>query len=423
MADRMTPDGHFSEASQAPPGPVHHRELGFALPQPARLSPLRALLFGLLVVVVVAGAFATAYFPKRTADRTLEAKTTASEHAAIRVSVVVPKASTSDRAILLPGSIRPLRETMIYSRANGYLRKWYVDIGDKAKDGQLLAEIETPELDGQIEQARAQLAQAEATVVQTIATRDFSKSNLERYKSLTPQGVTSQQELEQHTAQAAVDEANVNVAHANVGAQRANIDRLLQLKSFARVTAPFAGTIMSRSFDVGALVTAGAGAPLFELVDTDPVRVFVQVPQDIAPGVRADIPAQVLVREFPGRTFQGRITRSAGALDPGSRTMNTEVRVPNADRALLAGMYAEVSLTLPNSHRVYELPATAVMNDAKGLRVAVVDQDLRVRLVPIVVERDTGTAVLVSSGLAGTERVVKLANAGLSDGSQVEVLP
>ena len=424
MAERMTPDGHFSDAGPAQPGAAHHsHDLGFALPRPARLSFARGLVVAVLVLLVFGGAFVAAYLPKRTAARELAAKAAVTETAAMRVSVVTPKASSSDRAILLPGNVRPLRETMIFSRANGYLHKWYVDIGDKAKDGQLLAEIDTPELDGQIEQARAQLTQAEASVLQAIANRDFSKSNLERYRGLTPQGVTSEQELDQHVAQAAVDEANVSVAKASVGAQKANVDRLLQLKSFARVTAPFPGTIMSRAFDVGALVTAGTGAPLFDLVDTDPVRVFIQVPQDVAPGVRADVPARVLVREYPGRAFEGQVTRSAGALDPGSRTLNTEVRVPNHDRALLAGMYAEVSLTLPNSHRVYELPATAVYNDAKGLRMAVVDKDSTVKLVPIVVERDTGSTVLVSSGLAGSERVVKLANAALSEGTQVDVVP
>ena len=416
----MSPDGNTpSEHPHAQPA---HDPTAFALPEPARLSPARAVAIVVLAIVVLGGAFLVAWLPRRKAQQELASTTKTAQHAAMRVTVAAPKELSSDRAIVLPGTIKPLQETVIYSRANGYLKKWYVDIGDKVKDGQLLAEIDTPELDQQIMQARAQLAQAEAQVTQAMANRDFSKSNLERYKKLTPQGVTSQQELDQHAAQAQVDEANVTVAQANVGAQHANIDRLNQLKSFARVMAPFGGTISARSVDIGALVTAGNGTPLFNLVDTDPVRVFIQVPQDVAPGVRADVAAEVSVREYASRVFSGKVARAAGSLDQQSRTMLTEVRVPNPDGALLAGMYAEVALTLPNPHRVFEIPASAVVTDAKGLRVQVVAGDGKVHFVPIVEERDTGSTVLVSSGLSGTERVIKLPNAGLVEGSDVEVV-
>jgi RND family efflux transporter MFP subunit len=155
----------------------------------------------------------------------------------------------------------------------------------------------------------------------------------------------------------------------------------------------------------------------------DPARVFIQVPQDVAPSVRADVPADVTVREYPGRVFHGTVARAAGALDPQSRTMNTEVRVVNTDNALFAGMYAEVSLTLPSPHNVYEVPATALFNDAQGLRLAIVGSDSKVRLVKVTLERDTGSTVLISTGLSGSERIVKLANAGLSDGTDVDVVP
>src|SRR6185437_2128303 len=205
------------------------------------------------------------------------------------------------------------------------------DIGDRVKENELLAELETPDLDQQISQARAQLAQAEANVQQAIATADFSKANLERYEQLTSQGLASQQDLDQKRAQAKVDQATVAVARASVDAQKSNIGQLLQQKGFARVVAPFAGTITSRSVDVGALVTAGTGTPLFTLVAVDPARVFVPVPQDVAPSLRVGAPAVVTVREYPGRKFLGTVTRTAGALDPASRTMNTEIRVPNGD--------------------------------------------------------------------------------------------
>jgi RND family efflux transporter MFP subunit len=288
-------------------------------------------------------------------------------------------------------------------------------------EGQLLAEIETPELDQELAQARAQLAQAQAGVVQANANREFAQTDLQRYQQLAPSGYASRQELDQRQASAAVTTANVNVAQAAVTAQRANIQRLVQLKSFARVTAPFAGTITARTIDRGTLVSAGNATPLYRLAATDPVRVFVQVPQDVAPSMRTGTAAHVTVREFAGRTFEGQVARTAGALDAASRTLNTEVRVPNSDGALLSGMYAEVALTLPTPHRVLEIPATAVQSDARGLRVAVVDADDRVHMTPIVVERDTGATVQVSTGLQGDERVVRIAGAELTDGTLVEV--
>jgi RND family efflux transporter MFP subunit len=373
------------------------------------------------VLVVIAGAFVVGYWPKKSARAALELATTQGERAARRVDAVTPKVGSSDRALALPGSVQPLEETIVYSRANGYVRRWVVDIGDKVKEGQLLAELDTPELDQEMAQAEAQLAQAQAVVVQSKANRDFSATNLERYKQLAPTGVASQQELEQHQAQASVDEANVQVALATVNAQQANIRRLSQLKSFSRVVAPFGGTVTTRMIERGSLVTSGNATPMFKIASTDPVRVFVQVPQDIAPSVRIDVPAKVNVREYAGKPFDGKVARAAGALDSASRTMNTEVRVPNPDGKLLAGMYAEVSLTLPLPHRILELPATTLLNDAKGLRVVTLDADNKVHLVRVVVERDTGSTIEISSGLEGNERVVKLANPSLVEGEQVEV--
>jgi len=203
--------------------------------------------------------------------------------------------------------------------------------------------------------------------------------------------------------------------------QQANIRRLLQLKSFARVVAPFAGTVTARNVERGSLVSAGNATPLFKVAILDPVRVFVQVPQDAASGVKNGLEAKVNVREYPGRAFEGKVARSAGALDQNTRTMLVEVRVPNPKNELLAGMYAEVSLTLPSSHRVLEVPATALLNDAKGLRVALVEPDNTLRLVPVTVERDTGATVLIASGVTADARVVKLSSADMVDGKRVDV--
>jgi RND family efflux transporter MFP subunit len=393
---------------------------GFDLPPPARLSPSRVAGFAVVVVVVFAIAFFVGWLPRRQARASLESAQ-AELVGGPRVEVVTPKLGSSDRALTLPGSVQPLQETVVYARANGYVRKWHVDIGDRVQDGQLIAELDTPDLDQQIDQARAQLAQAQAGIQQAKANRDFSSLTLDRYKTLTNQGLSAPADLDQRKAQAQVDEANLAVAEASANAADANLRHLVQLKAFARVTSPFAGTVTARTIEIGTLVTSGNATPLFKIATMDPARVFVQVPQDVAPGVHAGQPARVGVREYPGREFAGSVTRAAEELDPASRTMNTEVRLPNGDGALIAGMYAEVTMTLPLSHRVVEIPATAVVNDSKGMRVMTVDADDHVHVVPVVVEQDNGATIDLASGLTGTERIVKLGTAELTEGTRVTV--
>jgi membrane fusion protein, multidrug efflux system len=399
-------------------------DLGFSLPEEAKLSRTRAVAIGVIGVLVLGGAFLFGWLPRRHAQKELAAETKSGENTRLRVEVITPKLASSDRALLLPGNVQPLEETTLYARATGYVRKWNADIGDKVKEGDVLAEIDTPELDSQIEEAKAQLARAEAGVVQAKANLTFSKQTLERAQNMAQQGVASTQELDQRRTEAQVGEANVTVAAAAVDAQRSNLHRLQQTKAFAHVVAPFSGTVTQRTVERGALVTAGNGAnPLYKVSATDPVRVFVQVPQDVAPTVRVDLPAQVTVREFAGRSFDGKVARAAGALDPTTRTMTTEVRVPNPKNELLGGMYAQVALTLPTPHRVYELPATAVLNDMNGIRVAIVTPDNTLHLVKVVVERDTGPTVQIATGLDGTEKIVKLGSAELIEGRQVDVAP
>jgi len=309
----------------------------------------------------------------------------------------------------------------VYARASGYVHKWNVDIGDKVKEGEVLAEIDTPDLDQQIDEAKATQTRMDASVVQSKASLTFSKQTLERTEAMVKNGVASTQELDQRRTQAQVDEANVTVAIATADAQRANLRRLMSLKQFSHVTAPFAGTVTERKAERGMLLTAGTGNPLFKIATIDPARVFIQVPQDVAPSIHPDLAAQVSVREFPGRTFDGKVARASGALDPQTRTMMTEIRVPNPKGELLSGMYAQIALSLPIPHHVFELPATAIQTDANGVRVATVTADGTVKLVRVVVERDTGPTVLIASGLDGTERVAKLASAELVDGRQVDI--
>lgn len=394
-------------------------ELGFALPGPARLSRGRAVTLAVLGVAALAGVFVVALIPRRAARAELEQQAADASRAAPHLAVAPPKLVESARVLKLPGSIQPLEEAVIYARASGYVARWLVDLGDKVKADQLLAELETPEVNQELSQARAALAKARAAKVQAEAGQVLSQSKFARTGRLVEAGVASQQELEQTQAESAVGDANTNVAQATIEAELANIRRLTDLQQFSKVTAPFAGTITARSIDRGSLVTAGNATPLFRLAATDTVRVYVQVPQDVAAGVTIDSPAKVTVRELLGRVFEGRVAHTAGVLDPVTRTLNTEIRVPNPDGKLLSGMYADVSLNLSAPRQVYEIPATALLNDAQGLRVAIVKPDNTLHLQPITIERDLGPTLQLSSGLNGDERLVQIAGAELSEGQKV----
>lgn len=391
-------------------------DLGFQLPPPAKGSRIGV---AIAIAVVAGGAFAFGWFRNRDQHG---APVIAVDTRLPRVELIAPKVLASDRALALPGIVRPLEDTQIYARVQGYVRSTKVDIGDKVAAGALLAEIDTPELDASLVQARAQLAAAQAAVKQVVAQRDFSRSNTARITSLADQQLVAKAQAEQTQAQAATDEASVNAAKSNVAAQEANVKRLTQLQSFGTVTAPFAGTITTRSVDRGDLVRDGAMTPMFTLIATDPVRVLIDVPQSIAPSVKPGLPATVTVREYGDRPFVGTITRSSGALDPELHVMTTEVQVPNADGALFPGMYVQAALTLPVPHRVLEIPATALYSDADGLRVAVVDRAGAVKLVKIQIERDTGATLQISTGLTGDERIIATAVPSLIDGDRVEVI-
>jgi RND family efflux transporter MFP subunit len=395
-------------------------DLGFELPRPARVSRVAVVV---VLALVIGAAFVVAYLPRHRAQARLESGElpgVSVATGATRVEVVTPAEAKSDHALALPGTVTPLEQTTIFPRVSGYVREWKVDLGDKVTQGQLLAEIDTPETDADLAQARAQLAQAEAALVQAKAHVEFSKVNAERFQQLGQQNLVSKVDVESNQTQAAVDKANAAAAEAAIGASQATIRRLVDLKSFAHVTAPYAGVITSRTVDRGALVSAGNTTPLFTIAATDPARIFVEVPQSVAPGVKADVAVTVTAREYPGRAFKGTVTRVAGALDPALRTMTTEVRVPNGDGALLPGMYVQAELALPVPHHVLEIPSTALYNDAQGLRVATI-VDGKVHFAAITIERDTGPTIQVATGLRGDEKLVKLAVPSLVEGEAVDV--
>ncbi|HMG24291.1 MAG TPA: efflux RND transporter periplasmic adaptor subunit [Kofleriaceae bacterium] len=396
------------------PGPPE--DLGFALPQPSRTSRTGVIV---VIAILLGGGFAFGWSQRGKAHDRVPVPTVAR---ATRVQVVVPRVIDSDHALALPATVRALEQTKIFARVTGYVRRWLVDIGDKVTAGQLLAEIDIPDVDAQLAQARAQLAQAQAQANQVKAQRDYSRSNTQRYESLADQKLVSKSQVEQTQAQASTDEASVVSAQSNITAQQANVRRLIETQAFSRVVAPFAGTITTRSIERGDLVTEGKTAELYTLVATDPVRVFVEVQQTVAPSVRTGSEASLVVREFPGQKFTGKITRSAGALDPDLHTMTTEIQVANPDGKLLPGMYVQAELNFPVPHRAVEIPATALYSDAQGLRVAVIGKDHKLHFAPITIERDTGATLQVATGLTGNEQVMKIAVPGLVEGDPLEVV-
>jgi RND family efflux transporter MFP subunit len=404
-----------------PPATPPSADLGFELPEAPKVSGKRVALVMLGLALCVVAAFVAGYIPKHEAKLQLEERTPKRGSLTPQVAVVEPVLLREDSEIVLPGSVEPLAEATLYPQANGYIQRFLVDIGAHVKEGQLLAEIETPALDQELDQAKASLVQAQATLKQTEAARDYSNTSLQRYAVLKPSGVASQQELDQRRSEALVSESNVAAAQAAIAVQQANIRRLIKLLEFSRVTAPFDGIITMRSIDKGTLVTSGNTTPMFRLVATDPVRVFVQVPQDVAPSVSVGSSATVSVREFPGRAFVGEVKHTAGALDMASRTMTTEVRVPNPGNEILTGMFSYVTFKLKTPHKVYEVPGTALYNDSHGLRVATVDVQNRIRFVAITIQRDLGSTLQIASGLNGGERIVRLASAELTEGTSVQV--
>jgi RND family efflux transporter MFP subunit len=396
------------------------------LPPAARLpaaagAPRRRRASWLAVGVVAAlGAlFSIGYVPKRAREAALARDAAAQGVEPPRVITVRPTPSKTDRPLTLPGSIEPLETAQVHSRASGFVTEWYADMGDLVEAGQLLARLDTPELDRETQQARATLERADASILQAKATAEYSASTHRRYAALAPEGVISLQELAQYAAQAHVDAANIRVAQAERGARAAELERLEQLRRFARVVAPFAGTVSARHVERGALVSGGSSGPLYEIVVTDPVRVFVQVPQSLVPDVRAGLPVEIAVSEYPGAAFAGKLTRASGTLDPESRTMRVEVRVPNPDGRLLPGMYASVKVTLARGRPSFLLPATALVSGAAGPRVASVDGDGNVHLISVDVKRDYGAEVEIEQGLSGSETIVRAPGPQLRDGTRV----
>jgi len=363
------------------------------------------LLPGLAVAVALGLAIYSGIHGRVEAESNLQKAT---DQAAIEdVKVVCPKAAAPIDEVVLPGATQPFVNSPIYARTNGYLVKWYYDIGAKVKQGDLLATIDTPELDKQLEQARADLETAKSNLA-------LSKITAERWQELVKTRSVSQQSTDQ-----AVD--TFSATQASVNSYAANVRRLEDLVSFEKVYAPFDGVITVRNTDTGWLIDAGAGSPskeLFELAQTSTLRIFVAVPEVYSRAARLDAVATLTLDEFPNETFRGKITRTSQSIDMASRTLNTEIDVDNPTGRLLPGAYVHVHLKLPSQTRSVIIPVNALLFRSDGLRVGVV-RNGHAELVPITIGVDYGATVQVISGLTAADQVITSPSDSLISGTPV----
>jgi RND family efflux transporter MFP subunit len=354
---------------------------------------------------------AAIYFGIRSRVANANTLARATEQSAIPiVNVVHPKRGAPTAEIVLPGGAQAFVDAPIYARTNGYLKKWYFDIGARVKQGQLLAEIETPEVDQQLEQARSELETAKANLNLAMTTAD-------RWKKLLEEDSVSKQETDQAIS-------NLQAQKATVESNAANVRRLEDLRSFEKVYAPFDGIITARNTDVGALINAGAattpGKELFHLAAIHTIRVYVSVPEVYS---RAGIPgaiATLTLDEFPGQVFRGTLARNANAIDPISRTLLVEVDVDNPAGQLLPGAYMSVHVKLPEQIRSVTIPANTLLFRAEGLRVGIVKNN-RVALIPVKIGRDYGDTVEVLSGLQPADAIIVDPSDSLINGAEVQL--
>jgi RND family efflux transporter MFP subunit len=363
----------------------------------------RTRIAAIVVLLLLAAGAARTVVSRMSNARALEAGAAQSAVTYVKTTLVRP--AGSGETMNLPGSLQGFVQAPVSARAGGYLRRWTKDIGSRVKQGELLAEIETPELD-------QQLSQAIAARNQTASSLELAKSTLDRWEALRKRDAVSQQELEEKRSGYAQ-------ARANLAGADANVERLRELENFKRVTAPFAGVITRRNVDIGDLIDSNK--PLFTLSQTDPLRVYVNVPQSYAQLVRAGQAATVTQTELRGRSFRGEVARTAASIDAATRTMQVEVSLRNEDGALLPGAFVQVELALPSSGTI-TVPFNALLFRGEGVRVAAVDAAGLVHIQPVRLGRNLGDSVEVLSGLSGGERLVVNPPDSLAEGDQVQVV-
>ena len=374
--------------------------------KPAEKSRLFIVLIGVVVVLIIVGVFAL--LQHREQYNALAKET--EKLAVPTVSVTHPIVEPSEENLVLPSTLQAYVESPIYARTSGYLKKWHHDIGSRVQKGELLAEIDTPEVEQQLSQARAELGTSQAN-------ENLSRITATRYQDLIKTDGVSKQEVDNAVGDYAAKKAAAASAQANVR-------RLEELQSFQRIYAPFAGVITRRNVDLGNLINAGNGGTaqeLFFLAQTDPIRVYVSVPELYAPAVHAGLGAYLELPQYPGEKFEGKVVRTADAIDLATRTLNTEVDVPNKTGRLLPGGYAQVHLLVGVTGARLQVPVNALLFRAEGLRAVTVDTNHKTHLQPLAIGRDYGTSLEVLQGLNASDWIVLNPADSLDEGVQVNV--
>jgi RND family efflux transporter MFP subunit len=377
--------------------------------KPTARSRFRSIAASLAVIAAAAALVATGLLSRQDARASLEKATQAA--AVPTVVTIRPKAAAAFEEVVLPGQVVGLSETPVYARTNGYIRSWTFDIGARVKAGDVLAVIDSPEVDQQLRQAMADLASAQANAA-------VARSNADRSNRLVQTQWVSKEFSENREATASSTAAEVN-------ANQANVARLHELQGFERVIAPFSGIITSRTTDVGALINAGSGqgAELFRIADTSVLRTYVDVPQTYASQIAPGVEAGLEFPDRPGKIFPVKVTRTASAIDPKSRTLKVELDIDNASGELLPGSFTEVHFKFSPAGHPLILPANAFLFRAEGVQVASIGADGKVKLKTITLGRDFGTEVEVITGLAATDQVIVNPSAAISDGDEVKLAP
>src|ERR1700728_1490172 len=373
-------------------------------PAPARKA--LTIVGVLLAVLLIAGAFTM--FSRMSHERALAKET--ERETVPTVAVTNPVSEKPDEDLVLPGSLQAYEDSPIYARTNGYLVRWYKDIGSRVTKGELLANIDTPEVDQELNQTRAARQQI-------VAQMELAKITSDRWQNLLKTDSVSAQEVDQNTS-------GYKQAQANLAAADANVRRLEQLEGFKQVYAPFTGVLTRRNVDPGALINAGAGAAgreLFDIARVDPLRVYTSVPQAYSPDIKVGAKTFVTLQEFPGQKFVAIVARTAEAIDPATRTLLTEVDVPNKDGRLLPGSFGEVHFAVGNGVNKVTIPVNTMLFRAEGPRVAVVGPDSKVQLRPINIGRDYGTTLEILGGVLPTDQIVVNPADSLEDGQPVNL--
>jgi len=377
---------------------------------PAPPSKALTIVGVLLLILLIAGALTL--WDHVTHERALAKET--ERQTVPTVAVVHPQSEKPDEDLVLPGSLLAYVESPIYARTNGYLVRWYKDIGSRVEKGELLAKIDTPEVDQELNQTRA-------ARLQILAQMDLAKISADRWQNLRKTDSVSAQEADQY-------DSGYKQSQANLAAADANVRRLEQLEGFKDVYAPFSGVLTKRNVDPGALINAGAGVgtgaagrELFDLARVDPLRVYTSVPQAYAPFIKVGATTTVTLQEFPGQKFSGKVVRTAESIDTATRTLLTEVDVPNKDGRLLPGSFGEVHFAVGNGVNKVTVPVNAMLFRAEGPRVAVVGPDGKVQLRPINIGRDYGTTLEVLGGVSPADQVVINPADSLEEGQKVVV--